>query len=527
MSEKVPSSRPWFKHWPAGVPKHLTYPMEPLPYLLETSAGRTAGKVAFKSGGKSITFRKLSRDSSLFASALRSMGLRAGDRVLFLLPNLIEFVVCFYGVLKAGCTAVTLNHLAKEAELSRVLDETKPKAAVVLSSLASSEFGLLASSKINIVTVGKTGQEGSIELGELLSKVISSLDLQTETRAPAVIQYTGATTGAPKPVAMSGFNLLANAVQNATWFGWDENEVVMGVLPLCHTWGCSCCMNSPIYVGASTILVSRFDPDHVLQMIERERATVLYGSATMFAVLLNYPEFDKYDLSSLRWVKAGAMPIPLELKRRWDKTTGIEMILGYGLTEASPETHDSPPDRVMEGTIGIPIVDTDARIIDVETGSDAETGKPGELLVKGPQVTNFGYLDQRGETTGILENGWLHTGDIALMDSDGYFTLLDRKKDIIKCKGYTIYPVELEDILYELPGVEECAVVGKKHSEYGEIPKAFIVCKKGADLTSECILSFCEERISPFKRLREVEFIGELPKTHVGKVLRRMLRRDE
>jgi long-chain acyl-CoA synthetase len=203
------------------------------------------------------------------------------------------------------------------------------------------------------------------------------------------------------------------------------------------------------------------------------------------------------------------------------------MTLGYGLTEASPETHDSPPGRIREGTVGIPIVDTDAEVRDLETGKEVPPGKPGELLIRGPQVTRFGYLGDEDETGRILKNGWLHTGDIAIMDQEGYFKLVDRKKDIVKCKGYTIYPVELEDVLYKHPGVKECAVVGKKHPEYGEIPKAFVIKKSGADLTPKELLSFCERRVSPLKRLREIEFTDDIPKTHVGKVLRRKLRTDE
>jgi long-chain acyl-CoA synthetase len=520
----VPRDRPWFKHWPDQVPKHIDYPRKPLPYLLQISADRFGQKVAFRSGETSITFKELSEATDKFAGGLRSAGIRRGDRVLLLLPNSIPFVMSFFGTVKAGCAAVTLNHLSRESEISRAVIDTEPKAAVVTGSLDGPELDTLESSGLKIIEVCKTPRDAFESFRELLDSSPSQSSAEAEWGAPAVIQYTGATTGSPKPVIMSNRNLLANAIQNATWFSWDERDVVAGLLPLCHTWGCSCCMNSPIYAGATTILVDRFDPEKLLEKIESERVTVLYGSATMFSMLLAYPNLEEYDISSLRWAKAGAMPVPLELKRRWDRRTGIEMTLGYGLTEASPETHDSPPGNTREGTIGIPIIDTDARVVDIDSGADVDAGRPGELLIRGPQVSSFGYLGDDEETERAFREGWLHTGDIAVMDSDGFFRLVDRKKDIIKYKGYTIYPVELENVLYEHPGVKECAVVGIKHPEYGEVPKAFIVCQDEASVAREAVISFTEKRLTPYKKIRQVEFVRELPKTHVGKVMRRRLR---
>ena len=520
----VSPDRPWFRHWPSGVPRHIDYPQKPLPYLLEATTRKRPDSVAFSSGTDTITFSKLSQESDAFASGLWAIDIQKGDRVLLLLPNIIEFVISFYGTLKSGATVISLHHLVKETQLSKALEETEPKAAVILSSLSPAERNVLNKFKVRLIEVPEPSARQSIGFCQFVSKQKGSPHISIAADDPAVIQYTGATTGAPKPAVMSHFNLLVNAVQNATWFGWDENEIVVGILPLCHTWGCSCCMNSPIYAGARTIFVGRFDPETLLQTIEAERATVLYGSATMFSVLLNSPGIERFDLSSLKWAKAGAMPVPAELKRRWDEKTGIPLVLGYGLTEASPETHDSPPNRIREGTIGIPIVDTDAKIIDLETGSELEPEKPGELLIRGPQVTKLGYLNDERETERALREGWLHTGDIGMMDAEGYFTLVDRKKDIIKYKGYTIYPVELEDLLYGHPAVRECAVVAKKHSEFGEVPKAYIVCEKGSALTKKDIVEFCEKRVAPYKKIREVEFIECLPKTPVGKVLRRKLR---
>jgi len=261
--------------------------------------------------------------------------------------------------------------------------------------------------------------------------------------------------------------------------------------------------------------------------IERERATVLYGAASMFIMLANSPLISEYDLSSLKYVKAGAMLIPPEVKEKWEHLTGVKMVLGYGLTEACPETHNSPLQRVKPGTIGIPIMDTDARIVDKETGKiEMPPGEIGELAIKGPQVMK-GYLNRYEDSKEALRNGWLYTGDLAAIDGEGYFRIVDRKKEIIKYKGYTIAPSEIESVLYEHPAVKECAVVGKPDAIAGELPKAYIVLKKEHTTCKEELIRFCEERVAPYKRIREVEFIDEVPKTPVGKVLRRVLRDRE
>jgi len=343
----------------------------------------------------------------------------------------------------------------------------------------------------------------------------------------ATIVYTGGTTGLPKGVLLTHYNLVANAMQNATWFGWTHEDVIIGLLPFYHSWGSCTCLNSPIYSGARTVILPRFDAEELLMTVEREGATVIYGAASMFTALVNSHIITKYDLSTLRYVKAGAMPIPPEIRERWEQLTGIKMILGYGLSEASPETHNSPPQRVKPGTIGIPVIDTDARIVDEETGEVLLLpGQLGELIIRGPQVMK-GYLNHPVETQETLRNGWLYTGDLATMDEEGYFCILDRKKETIKYKGYTIAPAEVEAILYDHPAVKECAVVGKPDTLAGEIPKAYVVLRTGHTADHEELIKFCAVRIAAYKRIREVEFIEEIPKTPVGKILRRVLRDRE
>ncbi|MCW4055678.1 MAG: AMP-binding protein, partial [Candidatus Bathyarchaeota archaeon] len=258
--------------------------------------------------------------------------------------------------------------------------------------------------------------------------------------------------------------------------------------------------------------------------VEKKKVTVWYGAATMFTIITSHPGISKYDLSSLRCVKAGAAPIPTATKTRWDSLTGVELILGYGLTEASPETHNSPPNRVKIGSVGIPIIDTDAKIVDIETGTkELPPGEVGELIVKGPQVMK-GYMKRPEETERALRNGWLYTGDIARMDEEGYFYIVDRLKDTIKYKGYSVFPAEVENVLYTHPSIKECAVIGKPDPVAGEIPRAYVVLNEGAALTKDELIEYCKERIAPYKRIREVEFVAELPKSIAGKILRRALR---
>jgi long-chain acyl-CoA synthetase len=320
---------------------------------------------------------------------------------------------------------------------------------------------------------------------------------------------------------------VANAVQNARWFGWNHQDVVVGILPFYHSWGSCTCLNSAIYSGARVTILPRFDPEELALMVEREKATILYGATSMFLAMLDSPAIKKHNLSSLRYVKLGAMPIPPEVKERWERLTGVTVVSGYGLSEASPETHNSPLNRIKPGAVGIPVFDTDARIMDSDTGKvELTSGQIGELIIRGPQVMK-GYLNRPDESREAIRDGWLYTGDLAMMDDEGYFHILDRKKETINYKGYTIAPAEVEGILYEHPAVRECAVIGKPDPLAGEVPKAYVALRTGCVASEDELIKFCAERISVYKRIREVRFVDEIPKTPVGKVLRRILRDRE
>lgn len=527
----VPEQRPWFTVWPKGVRKTLKYPKIALwEFLIQTSK-KHPERTAIIHNSHQITYKNLTRYVNKLATVLGSLGVKKGDRVLLYLPNIPEYIISYYAVLRLGAIVTPINPLVREGEFNYIFANIEPTALVVHAPLYPIAAPSLTNfSEENVLIVESTKE--SVKTQSFEAKIASfkaqppQVDFFPEEDT-AVIQYTGGTTGMPKGSMLTHFNLVANAFQNAKWFNWTKEDVVMGTLPLYHSWGACCNMNSTMLVGATLLLVTRFKPEIALEAIQKEKVTCWYGPPTLFTLLVNHPALTKYDLSSLRYVKIGAAPIPEEIRRQWEHLTGVKMILGYGLTEASPETLSSPPDDIRSGTVGIPIMDTDAKIVDMETGSkELLPEETGELIVRGPQVMK-GYWKDPDQTRHSLRNGWLYTGDLACIDDDGYFIIVDRLKNTIKYKGYSVFPAELENLLYSHPAVKECCVVGKPDTFTGEIPKAFVVLKEGYNSTKEELIEYCKDRIAPYKRIREVVFVDSLPKTAVGKILARELREQE
>jgi long-chain acyl-CoA synthetase len=331
---------------------------------------------------------------------------------------------------------------------------------------------------------------------------------------------------------LTHMNLVSNAVACDAWLrGTVGAEIFLTVLPLFHIYGMTTGMNGPIYLGGTMVMLPRFDAVSTFQAIQKHRVTVFCGAPTMYSMLLSHPYLKDYNLKSVRFCISGSAPLPPEVQKKWMEVTGGVLVEGYGLTESSPVTHCNPLDKSMKmvkiGSIGLPWPDTDAKIMDIETGmQERGVGEDGELVIKGPQVMR-GYWKMDEETALVLRDGWLYTGDIGKMDDDGYFYITDRKKDLIKYKGYSVYPREIEDVIYEHPSVKLCAVVGKPDKVSGEIPKAFIVLKEGMTATEEEIKKFVNDKVAPYKSIRELEFRKELPMTMVGKVLRRVLQEEE
>jgi long-chain acyl-CoA synthetase len=553
-----PSGKPWFKFWPEGVPRTIQYPEASLSDLLKTKAEKYPSKTAIVYFDKPMTYRELDSASDRFATALSDLGVKKGDKVALFLANMPQFVIAYYGVLKIGAIETAISPLYKEREVEHQLSDSEAETIVVLDVLYPIVQKVMDKTKLKRVIVARLKDympKTLAFLGSLMKKIPSyKVELGPNTflfqdllnKYPpnppkveidpkedlAALQYTGGTTGTAKGAMLTHMNLVSNAVACAAWLrGTEGEETFLTVLPLFHIYGMTTGMNAPIYLAGKMVMLPQFNVLGTLKAIQKHKATVFCGAPTMYALLLAHPGLNRYDLKSVHFCISGSAPLPPDVQKKWMEMTGGVLVEGYGLTESSPVTHCNPLDRSMKtvkvGSIGLPWPDTDAKIMDMETGEkEMELGETGELVVKGPQVMK-GYWKMSEESAAVLRDEWLYTGDIGKMDEDGYFYITDRKKDLIKYKGYSVYPREIEDVLYEHPSVKLCAVVGKPDPVAGEIPKAFVVLKDGATATEEEIKKFVNEKVAPYKAIRELEFRKELPMTLVGKVLRRVLQEEE
>jgi long-chain acyl-CoA synthetase len=558
LSGVVLKSKPWLKFWPEGVPQTIDYPEVPLFQFLRNTARKYPKHVAIVFLGKKITYGELDVLSDRFATALHDMGVRKGDRVALFMPNMPQYIISYYGALKIGAIVTAISPLAKEREVEFQLSNSEAETIICLDLFYPMVKAIRERTKLKRVIVASIKEylpPVKAFLGTLLKKVpslkvarepgIFPFKEVLEEYSPqqpevainpkedlAALQYTGGTTGVPKGAMLTHFNLVSNAVMCAEWLqGKETEDVFLTALPLFHIYGMTTSMNAPIYLAGTLILLPRPDLVEILKSIQKYRVTIFCGVPTLYAALIAHPDIGKYDLKSVKFCISGAAPLPPEVQKKFMELTGGVLVEGYGLTESSPVTHCNPLDLTMKtvkvGSIGLPWPDTEAKIVDVKSGRKTlRPGQIGELAVKGPQVMK-GYWKMPEETEAVLRDGWLFTGDVGKMDEDGYFYITDRKKDLIKYKGYSVYPRELEDVLYEHPAVKLCGVIGKPKPIVGEIPKAFIVLKEGAEVTEEEIIRFVRERVAAYKAIREVEFRKELPLSLVGKVLRRKLREEE
>ncbi len=531
----------WLNAWPAEVPKHIDIPRVYLQDILQKSTKEFPQKIAIVFGDREISYAQLDLLSNKFANSLVKLGVKKGERVAIFLPNIPQFIVAYFGILKAGGVVTAISPLHREREVEYQLKDSGAQSIVALDSL----YPIIAKVKQktqlkNIIITGldeycykKTPPPDvphTFPFQVLLKKALcSSPNVKLNPNEDlAALQYTGGTTGTAKAAMLTHTNLVSNALAFAAWIkGTAAQETFLTALPLFHIYGMTTSMTVPISLAAKMVLMPRFEPAKALEAIQKHKVTVFCGVPTMYAALLTNPELGKYDLTSIRVCISGASALPPQIQNQFMQITGGFLAEGYGLTEASPVTHCSPVDRTMRtvkvGSIGLPLPDTDARIVDLEIGEKTlGVGETGELAVKGPQVMK-GYWHKSDETALVLHDGWLLTGDIAHMDKDGYFYITDRKKDLIKTKDYSVYPRELEDIFYEHPAVKLCAVVGKPDKWAGEVPKAYIVLKEGMVVSAEEIMAFVNDKVAPYKSIREVEFRKELPISSAGKVLKRLL----
>jgi long-chain acyl-CoA synthetase len=552
-------NKPWLAHYPPQIPYTIHYPNKTLQQFLQEAASQFPHKIAIHFLGKELTFQEVYKQALKLANYLVKLGLKKGDRVSIMLPNCPQAVISYYGVLLAGGVVVQTNPLYTERELEHQLNDSGAEILITLDLLYPKAVKMKAVTNLKhlIITsikdylpfikklfyplVQKKQQQVIVKVKEqedqhLFSNIIAFTEAKEievdidPIEDIALLQYTGGTTGFPKAAMLTHRNLISNTLMGAYWMYRCEkgNESILGVLPFFHVYGMTAVMNLSIMQGYKMILLPKFDPETTLKTIQKLKPTLFPGAPTIYIALLNHPKLKNYDLSSIKACISGSAPLPVEVQEKFEAVTGGKLIEGYGLTEASPVTHANflwDGERVR-GSIGVPWPDTEAKIISLETGEEANVNEIGELVVRGPQVMK-GYWNQPIETEAVLRDGWLYTGDLGYMDERGYFFIVDRKKDMIIASGYNIYPREVEEVLYEHPKVQEAAVVGVPDAYRGETVKAFIVLKQGEECTKEELDHFMRSRLAAYKVPRIYEFRKELPKTAVGKILRRVLIEEE
>src|SRR3954447_22710373 len=559
--------RPWLASYPSDVPHTLEpYPEASVFSMLERSASVWPVNTAIAFLGKHLSYRELLREVERFSAVLASLGVGKGDRVGLLLPNCPQYVIAYYATMRLGAVIVGNNPLYTRRELSHQLAVAGIKVMVVLDQLYPAFAETQKEISVSKVIVTKLGDYLPFPLDRLaplrfrreakhegkpwppvrpsadvvwwamlmkhagVPPPVAEVDAVADT---AGLIYTGGTTGFSKGAMLSHSNIVSNCMQSAAWFSdlKDGEDAIMCVLPFFHSYGMTVGMNLGIFRAGKLILVPRFELKRVLQQLQKEKATIFPGVPRLYIAINDAEETKKYDLRSIKACLSGAASLPQRVAERFAEITGGRLVEGYGVTETSPVTHANPIyGRAKTGSIGLPITDTECKIVDLEDPDRVvDVGQPGELLIRGPQVMQ-GYWNRPEDTALSIRNGWLHTGDVATMDEEGYFAIVDRIKDMIIVSGFNVYPAEVEAVLARHPAIAKVAVVGVPDDTTGEAVKAFVVLKDGEQATAEEITSWSrdpENGLTGYRVPKQVEFRDSLPETLVGKVLRRVLLEQE
>jgi long-chain acyl-CoA synthetase len=572
-NEVINMEKPWLKQYEDGVPATLSYPDIPLYQMLADTTAQYGSQPAVKmilrylpAGlliGAEMSYTGLKDKVDRLATALHELGVRKGDRVAVQLPNSPHSLIVFYGILKLGAIVVNTNPIYTPREMEHQFSDSGAETLILLNSFYPKLQEIQAKTQIKRVIIAhvndftgfpfsllvkraqaKEGQwvdvpegKGVYHFNSLLKKYPPTppkVDVQPDDIA--LFQYTGGTTGVPKAAMLSHRNLVSNVLQCSSWLTDLEpgHEVVMGAIPFFHVFGMTVAMALSISAGGKLVVVPNPRPiENVMNQIQRERASIFPGVPAMYIGIVNHPDVAKYDLKSVKACISGAAPLPMEVQEQFGAITGGRLVEGYGLTEAAPVTHANPVYGLRKaGSIGVPLPDVEARLVSLDPGPDGvpldvAVGQEGELALRGPQVM-MGYWNKPEETANVKDaDGWLYTGDIAKMDEDGYFYIVDRKKDIIIASGYNVVPREVEEVLFSHPAVQEAVVAGIPHPVRGETVKAYVVLKPGQVTTSAELIAFCKEQLAAYKVPTMVEFRSELPKSMVGKFLRRVLVEEE
>ena len=554
------AGRPWTKFYDEGVPAALQYPDATLGAVLDDTAETYPNATATIFFGAKRTYKSISDDAWRFANGLRAAGVRKGDRVAIMLPNTPQFIVAFFGALRAGATVVPCNPLYTVPELRHQLQDSGAETLVVLSRLypvakAAREGTQLRRIYVTnikeemppilrtLFTVAKekkdghrqdfSGDAGVSSFRSLVKRSpATAFDPGTRKDDTAVLQYTGGTTGVSKGAMLSHRALVANMLQCRAWHvhTTDGEGVGMAIMPFFHVYGLTVVMLQAVQSGSAVVLEPQFELERVLKDIDRYKPQTFPGAPRIYNAIINSPLATKYDLRSIQACISGSAPLMVETHKKFVSLTGAKLVEGYGLTEAAPVTHCNPlygTEHQKIGTIGIPYPDVESKLVDTETGErEVAPGEPGELVLRGPQLMD-GYYNRPDETAKTLRNGWLYTGDIATVDADGYYSIVDRKKEMIIVSGFNVYPREVEEALATHAAVMDSAAIGKPHPIKGEEVKCFVVLKPGATATAEELIAHARTQLAPFKVPHEIEFRDSLPKTLIGKTLRRQLAEED
>lgn len=560
MTLQEAGGRPWFANYDEQVPHTIEYEEVPLFHYLDRAATEYPGRTAIVFRNWKMSYKSLQRHAESMAARLIAHGLKRGDRVSIMLPNLPQTILSFWAVLKAGGVVVMTNPLYMETELLHQLNDSGARFMITLDHLWPKLHPLrerLGVEKyfvtripdalglpLNLIYKVKAWRDKlpvqvpydgkSVLRWRSLTKGSSRANVKPHNVREdlALLQYTGGTTGISKGVMLTHFNLAANVQQCHSMLHTlgkgAKGEVMLGLLPYFHVYGLTVCLLLGTAINATLIPIPRYLPKDMLEAIDKLKPTVFPGAPSVYLSLMQQKDVGNYDLSSINYCVSGSAPMPVDGLRRFTELTKGTIIEGYGLTEASPVTHLNPlHGEKRPGTIGLPFPDTDARVVDGDLGlAPLPPGKNGELILKGPQVMQ-GYWNRPEDTAETLRDGWLFTGDIATMDEDGYFTIVDRKKDLIICGGYNVYPREIDEVLHEHPKIREAVAVGIPHKSRGESIKAFVVLHDGETMEKSELVGWCRQKLANYKVPKQVEFRSSLPKSTVGKVLRRALRDEE
>jgi long-chain acyl-CoA synthetase len=552
--------RPWLGHYPASTPASIDLPDAVITDFLRHTAARYPDRVAYAYYGMHLTFREVDRLSTMFANRLIEHGLKQGDPVLVVLANLPQFPIAHFGIMKAGGVVAALSPLLVERELSQLAADSGARIIVALDRVWDRVGPLVERKEVDVaivtgahdylptikrllypvkyrkemVKIPHDPKKGVYQFRKLMSGASDKQPAVTVTPEDiAAFQYTGGTTGLPKAAVLTHRNMASNTIQVRNWVPdlREGQETIMAILPFFHSYGVTLGLHLATYLAATTVLVPRFEIADVMEQIARYQPTLLPGVPTLYNAINGAAQDNaerRQSLRSIRYCISGGAPMPAEVQRRFEEITGGFLVEGYGLSEASPVTHCNPLDgRARNGTIGLPLPNTESRVVDLETREPVPVGERGEIAIRGPQVMR-GYWKRPDDTAAVLSpDGWLYTGDIGIMDEDGFFRIVDRQKDVVITGGENIYPREIEEVLYEHPKVHEAAVVGVPHPVGGQVVKAFIVLKPGETMDRKEVLQYCSDKLAKYKVPRLIEFRDSLPKAATGKILRRALQEEE